>query len=379
MSAVPVTRSVLEELIVAPFGFDFFQAVRILEWQARRQGGDGSIAPEAGTERREVARRIGSDAPLSLEPVRFRSATDLSFPASALVAPAAAPRAAEAPEPGGPAVPSPAHHEMMIAFLGLTGPSGVLPFHYTDLVLRQARARNHALRAFFDLFNHRLAALFYRAWARHQLTVAFEQSYPGSRDPVSAMFAAFTGLGTPGLSGRLAVSDLTVLQFAGHFARTAPAAVSLEAILGDYFGLPVRIEQFRPRWIPLAEGEQSALPGPGRPTGRYAALGGDAVAGAMVFDAASAFRVRLGPMDLPGFSGFLPGESGLRRVADLVRLYGGPELDFDVQCVLRRDAVPPCRLACAPGFTPRLGWNTWLAWDHRDRDADDPVFQVEQP
>ena len=59
---------------------------------------------------------------------------------------------------------------MTMTFMGLTGPSGVLPRHYTDMMMRQQRegrgADRYALRDWLDLFNHRFISLFFRASPR---------------------------------------------------------------------------------------------------------------------------------------------------------------------------------------------------------------------
>ncbi len=54
---------------------------------------------------------------------------------------------------------------LAVTLFGLTGPSGVLPSHLTAEVNRAARQKRPALKAFLDLFQHRLASFFYRAWA----------------------------------------------------------------------------------------------------------------------------------------------------------------------------------------------------------------------
>ena len=59
-----------------------------------------------------------------------------------------------------------------VRFLGLLGPQGPMPLHFTEYV--RDRLQHHGDRAlahFLDLFHHRLLSLFYRAWAQAQPVV----------------------------------------------------------------------------------------------------------------------------------------------------------------------------------------------------------------
>ena len=60
----------------------------------------------------------------------------------------------------------------------------------------------------------------------------------------------------------------------------------------------------------------------------------------------------------------------------MTRTFVGPELDFDVQPVLKPEEVPPCRLTPQEDEGPYLGWNTWLKCQPFTRQADDAVFVV---
>src|SRR5262245_55340998 len=116
-----LTRELLEEA----YRFDFFQAVRLLEHARRECGG----APrEAGTE----GHGVGRDTRPGSEVVRFCALPSLSFPAGAISA-IQEPRI-EARQPREPRPP-----EMLVTFLGLTGPNGVLPRHYTETLLQRIR------------------------------------------------------------------------------------------------------------------------------------------------------------------------------------------------------------------------------------------------
>jgi type VI secretion system protein ImpH len=263
---------------------------------------------------------------------------------------------------------------MTVSFLGLAGPSGVLPQHYTTAVIRGLREKSVALRDFLDVFNHRLVSLFWRAWAKYRLPVAYEQGLRRGGDPVSDTLRAFTGLAGDHLRDRTRVGDETVLHYAGHLSHFPRSAEGLRAMLSDYFGRPVRVQQFYGRWLPLAESERTRLPGREGAAGTYCALGVDATLGERVWDVQGSFRLHIGPLSYPQFLRFMPEGDDLSRLGELTKLYVGPALSFDVQLTLKRDEVPMTRLGGVGDGAARLGWNTWLRHAPEWRDRDDAVF-----
>src|SRR3954454_14013675 len=112
----PLTQLLFEK----GFQFDFFQAVRLLE--------------RAFPESEPVART--SDP--GREVVRFRSRASLGFPPSQIH---------EVRKNGSEGKASP-ESEMTVAFMGLTGPVGVLPVQYTELIMERARYRDETLWTF---------------------------------------------------------------------------------------------------------------------------------------------------------------------------------------------------------------------------------------
>jgi type VI secretion system protein ImpH len=357
-------RSVEERLYEEGFGFRFFQAVRLLE--------------RLGAGRRPVGRAGPPDA----EAVRFRTWASLAFPASEIYE--VVPAAAECPVP-----------VMTVTFMGLYGLNGPLPRHYTELLLRLEREskepEKQALRAWFDLFNHRLISLFYRAWEKYRFHIPYERGEHAGAEPdaFTRCLLSLTGLGVPALRNRLRVTvrdgpveaarprtlaqveDLAVLYYSGYFAHRPRCAAALQALLGDFFDVGVAVRQFQGQWLALDSSSQSRL-------GSAGTLGVDAIAGDRVWDVQGKFRVRLGPLRYPRFHGFLPDRAPVAPrkafflLSHLLRLYVGPELDYDVQLVLKAEDVPACRLVADAG--PRLGWDTWICSRPLDRDADDPVF-----
>lgn len=357
-----------------PTRFDFFQAVRLLGHGLRCAGvaGEGDAdESESGVVRGPDP--VGHDFAPDREVVRFRAHPSLSFPASPIAQ-------LEQPSPRGPDREAPPP-EMVVTFLGLTGPAGVLPQHYTELLLHRLRAKDASLRDFLDLFNHRLVSLFFRAWEKYRLPFAYERAYADQAagpDPVTQGLYGLIGLGTGGLRGRLDVDDESFLHYAGHFAHTPRSASALEALLEDHFEVPVRVEQFQGQWLYLDPDDHALLPGPGLPRGRNNVVASNLVIGDRVWDVQSKFRLRIGPLDYRRFRSLMPNGDALRPFAQMTRTYVGPGFDFDVQPVLKPEAVPYCRLVPDEGGDgPFLSWNTWLRGEPFTREVDDTVFHIE--
>ncbi len=326
--------------------FDFFQAVRVLS----------QLNP--------TRRLVGRDGPPGDEVVRFRSHLSLSFPPSAI-------QEIVEEKPGQrPAT-------MTVNFMGLTGPSGVLPYHYTELLMERMREKDTTFREFLDLFNHRLISLFYRVWEKHHVEAGLEQALERGKeeDKVSRYLFALMGLATKGLRHRVVKEDRSLLCYAGLVGQRPRSASALQQWLTDYFEVPVGVEQLVGAWFHLEEDDLTRL-GPGE---KNNVLGRTAIAGTSVWDQQARFRLRMGPLNFREFSRILPSGRAYPSLVRLTRFFVGPTLDFDVRPILKRTEVPECRLAQRGEYAPYLGWTTWLKTKEFATDTEDVSFTGQLP
>jgi type VI secretion system protein ImpH len=329
LRTAPGPLELSRRLSSAPWEFDLFLAMRMVE----------AVFAERS--------RIGESRRPVDDPVRFAQEPSLAF------APAAVAAFEPATERAAP--------RLVQRVLGLLGPNGALPIHLTEWARDRARNQGDAaLVRFLDVFHHRMLSLFYRAWAQAQPAVSVDrprQDYFGRR------LAALCGLGSPSLLGRDGAPDFVKLAHAGVFGRQVRNAEGLHVVLSNYFGVPVRIEEFVGHWLRIAPEQHSRL---GR-EGGFARLGEDAVIGSRTWNVQSRFRVVIGPLAFRDYERFLPRGRSARALHDLIRLYVGVEHSWEIRLVLKKDEVPLAWL----GNSVWIGWSSWLGARLTDRDAAD--------
>jgi type VI secretion system protein ImpH len=175
------------------------------------------------------------------------------------------------------------------------------------------------------------------------------------------------------MRGRLQFPDEVPLFFSGYFANQTRNPASLEAMLAEFFRVPVEVRSFAGQWLYLAPAEQSVMGSAlGRPA--YNQLGVNVVVGERVWDVESKIRLRIGPVDYRTFLRFSPLGDRLVALCQLTRLYLRPQLDFDVQPVLLAAEVPGTRLGGSATSGSYLGWNSWVHSTPLTHDADEAVF-----
>jgi type VI secretion system protein ImpH len=315
-----------EQMHEQPWAYDFFQALRRIECSAPLQP------------------RIGHSLRLGDDPLRLGQQLECTFAPSTLAA--LTPQLNDAPP------------RLDQFFFGLGGPNGPLPLHLTEFL--RDRQRNHgddAGKRFLDVFHHRLLSLFYRAWAEARPTVSHDRP---DNDYWAARLASFSGRGMPSLLNQGLIPDVAKLHFSGHLSAQTRYPDGLKAILSDYFGVPVAVEEYIGQWLELPERSRVGV-------SAYQ-LGVDLCLGSQVWDRQHAFRVRLGPLTLDEYRGMLPGGESFKHLTAWVAEYIGFELDWDLNLILQQQEVPAFTL----NGQLRLGFTTWLG-DPR-RDADDLIL-----
>lgn len=317
-----------------PWSWDFHQALRRVE----------CLCPSAP--------RLGSAARPLDEPVRLGQEPNLGF------APAMLSGLVAGPDGQPP--------RLEVRFFGLFGPNGPLPLHLTEYAYgRQLQAGDQTFARFADIIHHRFLSLFHRAWAQAQPCASLDRP---ADDRFGAYVGALAGVGSPALRRRDALPDFAKLHAAALLNRQVRNAEGLGRLVAGFFRIPVEVEQFVGHWMSVRERDRSRL------GTACCTLGRNTLLGRRVWDRQHKFRLRLGPLDLDGYTHLLPGAPGVVQLQAAVRNYVGLEFSWDAQLVLRADSVPPLRL----GSGNRLGYTSWLGRRSSLQPAADLILDVDR-
>jgi type VI secretion system protein ImpH len=292
--------------------YTFDQAVRLLEHGA---------PPEC---------RVGRSRP-SEERVRLRPHASLGFPASDIH--------------GIEVMDDAARHRITTTFLGLVGVDSPLPSHYAEDVA--CADEDGPVRAFLDLFHHRLLSLLYRAVVRHRIEVAIES---GADEGTEARrLGALAGLDPEADVRSPTPRPPSALTWV--LAHASATAAGLTTLAAWVLGAPVEVEQCVPRSVRIDAADRSRLGRAGSTLGRAMVLG------EQVLDRSSTCRLIVGPLEYAEVRALLPGGE-LRRVLQRVAVdYLGPAVICRLSALIRPDTVPPWTLKTEGDSL--LGFNTW--------------------
>lgn len=343
--------ALIEELLARPHGFEFFQAVRVLErWFVHEHGVGASEV---------MAKRLF-----------FRNSTSLSFPASEIETLDVISIETSVDERAD-STRIVNRVEITPSFISLLGVGGVLPLFYTEiLVHHEQRFRDSSARAFLDIFLHRATVLFYQAWRKHRLSVRYEVD---RRHEFLPLVLSLAGVGQKSLRDRLGaedggVSDEMIAFIAGLVQQRTVSAAVLQRVVGLYFRVPVRLTQFVGRWFQMNVNQQLEL------GVSNAQLGVSAVVGERVWQRDLRVGITLGPLSMERYQRFLPGRPGFRALRELLSLLTGVSLEYAIRLQMRASDVRPASLGGER--PPALGWETFLMTQSCNQDRADAGFDL---
>ncbi|OFA02837.1 hypothetical protein JAB9_12020 [Janthinobacterium sp. HH107] len=250
------------------------------------------------------------------------------------------------------------------AMLGFLGVHGSLPLHYTETFARHERQTGDGgPRDWLDTLSQRALALFYQAWARYRIECQMDAN-GGDFLPLQLALAG----AWPAEVARQA--DGLPAHVLAHYAallRHRPVAADvMQAVLAEYFGVPVRMQRFVGAWFRRAPQERTLL------STAHARLGHGAMLGERCRRADLRVRLVLGPLERRVYEDFLPGRTGALALRQMLALFGLPGVGFEIRLVLRREDVRTCVL----GMGACLAQDAFLAGKLPARDRDDMHYDI---
>ena len=360
--------SVINRLKANPKYFGFIQAVRLLERAAIFEKKEQHLETSSNYNR-NMGNPVARFSPPTREIVRFKSSQDLKFPTN------------EVGSIGQKENDSATTQwEMMLNFIGLTGAMGVMPFHYTELVLKRLKTRDRSLSNFVDLFNHRTASLFYQASNKYRLPIEYERTKlfktnKSEDSPHTQALLSLLGLGTANMRNRSQLRDESLIFYSGLLTQQVKTATGLKQFIQNYFGVPVEIEGFVGQWQTLIEDVRTRLPSKQQKRGQNVCLGKSTMLGKQGWFAQGKSRIKIGPLNKKQYENFAPGSGALTVLNDIVHTYIGIEESYDFVIQVKRNEITN-KVALNQKAPPMLAWNTWLSGKPKTNSAKDDYLEI---
>jgi type VI secretion system protein ImpH len=314
-----------EHLRIAPYRYRFAQLLNLLVRMLRQQGIPYS----------QAFSRV----------LRFRNSLSLAFPASEIEG-----MQVDATDDGG----MPRIH-ITPSFIGLLGASGTLPLHDTERAATKMNlGADGSWKPFVDLFSNRVIGLFYDAWGKYRVEHSLNTR---GQDDLLPLLSSLGGL-RPASFGPARPYASVPMEVAGYYAgllRTRPVSAStVERVLGEYFGVPVRVEEFVGAWDPIPEKIRSTL-GVTDPI-----LGFGAALGTQAWRNDLRVRLHIGPLDEESAKSFLPNGLSHAALKEMVSLFAVSSMQYEVRLLLDKPCLKPLTLVTRGPDRKRLGLNSFL-------------------
>ena len=319
----------LPRLIAKPYCYDYFSLLRQLESVHLRQYGKLGHATSPKQERI----RVVQEPSLAFQAANIQSVR--SFPD---------------------------YIEISLNGFGLFGTAAPLPLHLTEYAYeRKHHHGDSSWVGFANIFQHRLAVLFYRAWANAQSITSLDKEVS---DDFGGFITSLNGLIFSVRHNQPEhIHPYAIRYFSGLLMPQGRSSANLQDLLKRYFAVPVWLENNIGYWIDVPQSEQTEV-------GQSSmALGDGLLLGDKLYDVASRFRIILGPLSLCGYRSFFKQQKNAKRLVEWIQIFVGIEYEWDVQPILAHAEIPPFQL----NGQNQLGLTSWLG--EVGHDANDLVLQ----
>ncbi|SHE43134.1 type VI secretion system baseplate subunit TssG [Vibrio gazogenes] len=246
-------------------------------------------------------------------------------------------------------------HMIECAYYNIYGLDGPLPEPFSEMMIDDLHDGQGGMKAFINIFNHRIHALRYLIQAQHSYTLA---SSDASHSYIGQCLLALSGHSLPQqrrLSGQHP-SDLIALS--GHLANCRLNFPTICRVMQTVLNLPViELQSLLGRWLTVQKQDQTLL---GESNHR---LGGEATLGKRVWDQQAAFGLVVGPVSHRRLAQLVPGGEDFPKLKQLVTWLAEKRCDCFMTIVCQpeeKHEENATHLGNRPSMTNRLGYGAAL-------------------
>lgn len=319
--AAPLRRTeiaIKDAVFVNPFEYDFHQAVQLIE----------ALSPSA------VPLGEGSDP--TREALRIKAHLTLAMPTSEI----------ERIETFRPQV------NMYVNFVSIGSRQGPLPETFTESLIERARLKDAGFRNFLDIFNHRLASLWYRF--RKKVLIGFAQT-PPQQSPLGQVVSALGGVSAPQMLKPTTLQESFFISAQRLMWPHVRSKVGLVSLIQSYLGMPARVHEYVGGWNNAREEDISRI---GLQRGQHHALGYNMMLGTRSWQQDKGIHIDIGPLSWAQYIRLvtLKNHTLRKHMQDAIYAYVGINRFVNMRIFLDPLQMEFTRL----GTSFELGRSTWV-------------------
>ncbi|MBN1550304.1 type VI secretion system baseplate subunit TssG [bacterium] len=259
------------------------------------------------------------------------------------------------------------YSSLVVNFLGLYGPSSILPFYFNFLISTDDVVGNN-LAGLLELINDRIYQYLYRIWAVPRRIDRVEKEHKDDQ---------FNILACCGLDRNLLSIPLDAIQVS-YLAHPTRSVWGLKQFASDVFKVGVEIQQNKMFQITLSDDACTML---GSSANR---LGSDFIIGKEIRDISMHYCLLLGPLTLEEYNSFLPGQDKHRVLLKMLDLYTPFHLRYEITWQIHAEESRKMKWYLGNQYS-RLGLATVIKAETRDtplivrwRKPDSTVCSIEK-
>lgn len=251
-------------------------------------------------------------------------------------------------------------------FISLAGIQGPLPMPYTEIVLQRTKQKDYAFRDFLDLFNHRLASLWYRLRKKYKVSLSPVRPEQHAFGRTLLQLAGIQNFKVQGDIRDSLIHQRVLLTYNDLLWKKCRSAEGLKCFLESYFQTSVHLDLFKGQWKKALFKDLSFI---GHYHGQYNSLGHSLVLGRQTWDQSASVMICFKSLSWKMYQSFLPkydkkGKSNLDLLKEFCRLYCGQQVNLKIRLSLAAHEVRS--LSLSGKFA--LGLNSWLNSKNSEQD-----------